>query len=120
MPLPSTNPKAFVIPTGANGSTSNPVLLNGNFPFLVVSCADVSGLPATPSISAEVRDSRSGEWFFLYEQNDPSTLWNPDLPATTFRFILTHTYGASAIRFTLSGVTTAPVTIYVQGHEQLG
>lgn len=108
--------KTFVIASGVSGAAVAAVDLGANYTVLAVTCEDAGGIDAASTMSAQVDWDESGNLVALYEQNDPATLWSKSVPDTgTFGFVLTHAIGVRRLRFVLSKVSTADVTIKVRG-----
>jgi len=92
------------IADGTDGTGNAAVDLGANFKVIGVVCEDCQFIQAATDMNAGVAFDPNGALCDLYEQDDPSTLWDPGaIPATgTMAFILTHAFGARKIRFTLS------------------
>lgn len=111
--------KTFTIPSGADGSEVAALDLGRNYAFIVVKCADCSGIPATTTMTALAGYADNDTLCDVYEKDDPSTQWSGgNLPTSgTLAFLLVHAAMAQRLQFVLSQVTTDDVVFEVYGME---
>jgi len=102
------------IAEGTDGTGNEPIDLGANFKVLGVVCEDCSNIPQSTDMNAQIAFDVNGALCDLYEQDDPSTLWDKgDLPTSgSLAFILTHSFGVRKIRFTLENAASGGSVVF--------
>jgi hypothetical protein len=107
----------FVIPNTATGSAVAAIDLGRNYGFIVVKCADATGV-ASGTLSAEVGYDDSDTLCTLYTEDMAAKWASMTLPTTgSFSFVLRAALGIQRIRFILSAAADADLTLTVYGFD---
>jgi len=107
----------YTIPNGNNGGNLGAVDLGRNYLYIVITCADMTGIAATTNMTAEVAYDPDDATATLYERDLPQTQWSKgNLPTSgSFAFCLVHALGAQKIKLLLSQNTDAEVVFRIYG-----
>lgn len=113
--------KEFVIPSGEDGTGTEPVVFDRHHTFFVIWCEDASGISPTTTMGVNVAYHRSMDPVELHNHNEPGTAWaNSDTLPTSggFAFQLTEAIGAMKLQIVLDTATADDVTFSIMGVDQ--
>lgn len=109
--------QVFTIPTGSTGMGVTPADLGGQYELVRVFSSMATYFPANTYMMAYVGHDSTYAMSYLYEKDDPGTLWSGGpLPTSgSFDFLLAHAMGCRRVQIVLSQAATGPLPVYIKG-----